>query len=209
MEPFIHNEDFEKQIGQILTGAAHVVDGVADAPEARRGHELALHQPPGGLLAKQKRGFQLSAISRVELAENPFTQIGMQFLNDHRDVVGIEILDRLGDLLRAQRFDDGGAGVVNEFGQHLARHHVRREAGERALLLAAQLFQHVSGVSRVKSLENLPQRIGVRRFQGVDDHRDEGVEINLVGRRVRAGLQLCDRIRHRRSPDKKEAQGLS
>src|SRR5690606_18349711 len=97
----IDDIDVEEELGQVVALGADVVDGVADVPELRRGHELALHQAAGRILFVAERGFDGGPVNLGHGGQHALALIVLKVFDHRGGVVRIELL---------QGFGQGGRG---------------------------------------------------------------------------------------------------
>src|SRR5690606_18711089 len=127
--------DVEEELGQVVALRADVVDGVADVPELRRGHELALHQAAGRILFIAERGFDGGALDLGHGGQHALALIVLKVFDDRGGVVRIQLLQGFGQGGRRNALQHLFADAVVDFGQDFGQQ-VRRQGlnDDRAVL---------------------------------------------------------------------------
>ena len=92
----IHHIDVEEQLGQFVGVPSEMIDGLADRPELRRGHHLALHQAPGGLILIGQGGFNRGPFQLGHGGQHLGAFVILQIVDDVGRVVGVHLADGLG-----------------------------------------------------------------------------------------------------------------
>ena len=157
LEGRIDDEDLAETVGQVLV-LAHVVDGLADRPERRHRHELGLHAPAGGLFRIVERAPQPDALGERQLRQDLVLVLLVEVFQDVDGVVGIELLDGLGDLLVGQVVDDVEADRLVDLGQRGEVEILAEQFDQRAALLGHQRFEQVAELRLVQAPDVLLQR---------------------------------------------------
>ena len=80
----------------------HAVNGGSDIPVRGDHHDLALHQPAGGILRVLKRLFDDGPVGLVQRVEHRLLLLDSEILDKVDDVIRIEVPDKLLQLLRQQ-----------------------------------------------------------------------------------------------------------
>ena len=189
LEGRIDDENLAEAVRQVLV-LAHVVDGLADRPERRHRHELGLHAPAGGLFRIVERATQPDALGERQLRQDLVLVLLVEVFQDVDGVVGIELLDGLGDLLVGQIVDDVEADRLVDLGQRGEVEILAEQFDQRAALLGHQRFEQVAQLRLVQAPDVLLQRqrvaIGDRRADMRQERwKDDAVfAIDVGGRHI-------------------------
>ena len=172
LEGRVDDEDLAEAVGQVLV-IAHVVDGLADRPEWRHRHELGLHAPAGGLFRIVERAPQPDALGERQLRQDLVLVLLVEVFQDVDGVVGIELLDGLGDLLVGQIVDDVEADRLVDLGQRGKVEVLAEQFDQRAALLGHQRLEQVAQFRLVQATDVLLERQRIAIGDGRADMRQE------------------------------------
>ena len=164
----VDDDDVVEALGQPLLGA-HEVDGVADRPVLGRDHDLALHQPPGRILAVLQRRLDRRPVRLVERPQDPLLLRRVHVLGEIDDVVGLELRHRRRQHVVGQLGDDLVAHPLLELRQHPAVELLAPEPDQRLALGPADLLEQVGDVGLVQRLQERHQPVVVAGLDRVED----------------------------------------
>ena len=114
----IDDDDVVEILRQIVRGA-QVIDHLAHGPERRRLDHLALHQAPGAVFGIGQRLGDRGAVGGLQRFEGLAPGRLVEVLEQVDHIVGFELPDRLGQLLRRQEGEDLVAHALLELDQQL------------------------------------------------------------------------------------------
>ncbi|MND95852.1 hypothetical protein D3C80_881160 [compost metagenome] len=166
--------DVEEELGQVVALGAHVVDGVADVPELRRGHELALHQAAGGILGVAQRAFDGGALDLGHGGQHPLALVVLQVLDDRGGVVRIQFLQGLGQGGGGDALEHLLADAVVHLGQGFGQQVRRQPLDHDRAVLGGQEAHEIGDVSGVQVFQQAAQAHAVAVVGGVHHLFDEG-----------------------------------
>lgn len=183
-------------LGKIL-GRAHRVDHLADGPERRGLDQLAPHEAAGGVFRVAQRLLDRGALHRVEGAEELALELPVQILDQIDDVVGVELLDRCGEILGRHRLEHVVSDAFLQLGQRVGIEIPAEHLDEAGALLGGDLLQKVRKVGFVKRFDLRHDGVAVPALQRVQNARHH-VAVQREFQRTARG-RVGDRICHRRT----------
>jgi hypothetical protein len=183
-EAGVDHIDVEEQLRQVVAGHADVVDGLAHGPELRRGQELALHQAAGRLVLVGQAGLDRRAVALVHGGQHLGALALVQVVDDVGGVVGVQLLQRLGQGGRRRGLQHLLAQVVVQLGDDLAQPFRIQDRDHLFAVGGRQEAHQVGDVGRIQGVDQLAQPRGVAAVGRVDDHLDiVGIERVVVAER--------------------------
>ena len=182
----IDDEDVVEVVRQAV-GFPQIVDRLADGPESRHGHQIALHQPPGAVLGIGQTLFE----HRAQGGGNRLHELTLPGLleggQEQQRVVGFQPRERSGQMLRVESAGHLPAHRLFELRQDFGRETGGQGIDETRSPVGVELFEKVGGFGEMQPGGAGAGILDPPRLEGLPD-RDRGVGVE------------ADRLRGRRPP---------
>ena len=114
----IDDKDIVEIVGQVVAGA-QVIDGLADVPKHRHSDNVAAHQTPGAVLREGEPLLNSAARCERHRGQDLFLEVLVEIFENIDGIVGLKLLDHVGDVVGTQEFDDVFQDRLVQMGQNL------------------------------------------------------------------------------------------
>ena len=172
MKGRIDDEDLIEAVGQIL-GVAHIVDGLPHRPERRHGDEIGLHDAAGRVLGIFEAPLDGRPLEGRKLGEDVGLVLLVQVLDEVDRLVGIELLERLGDRLVRHLLEHLVAHAFVELGERRGIEVAAERGDEGLALIGAQQLDEVGEVCFVQIEREVAYGLGIAGLESGFDGMEE------------------------------------
>ncbi len=174
VQPRVDQSDVVELLRQVvLRHPAQMVDRLAHGPVFRRHHQLALHQPAGGVFRVAQRQSHGVPVGLAERAEDRGLLMLLEILDQVDDVVAVQLAHGVGQHFGMQDADDLLADRLVELRQDVAVELLAVEPDQARAVVGRHLFQKVGDVGGVQRLHQFDEPVAIVDLDGVEDGRDD------------------------------------
>ena len=173
MEGRVDDEDFEEALGKIGL-LADVIEGLPHRPERRHRDAVRLHDAAGGIFRIIEASLDRRPLERRELREDLAAIFLVEILKKIDRLVGIELLQRFGDLVIRHRL------------KHLVAHILVELRERRRIEIGAEHVDERGSLIGMEELDKIGEIRGVQR-------QSDGTRLIRVARRD-GGLDVVQKF---------------